>query len=105
MGRGILKGGVGRLEGGGEIKGGVVIEKNVRERVREWLKKGNDRLIRRDVREGRAVFKRNKVDVPMVQDDEDVLMVQNDEDVLISCHGFHGKAFREIRGWPLVYFC
>ncbi len=54
--RDVLVHDVGRVEEGDEVRGSLVVEREVSERVREGLEKGDDIAIGRDVRGGRAGF-------------------------------------------------
>jgi hypothetical protein len=56
LGGGVLKGEGDRGKIGGEVRGGFVVEEEVRDRVRERGEKGNDRLVGRDIRRRSAVF-------------------------------------------------
>ena len=74
LGGGVLKGEGDRDKIGGEVRGGLVIEEKMRDRVRERGEKGNDRLVGRNVRRGSAVFEGDEVDVPEVGHHQDVLV-------------------------------
>ncbi len=69
-GRDIFEGEVGRLEEGSKVRRSLVVERKMRERVRKGLEKTNDVTVGGDVRDGRAIFERDKVDIPVVQDNE-----------------------------------
>ncbi len=70
LGRDVLVGDVMFYEEGSEVGRGFVIEREVRERVGEGLKKGDDVTVGGDVRDRRSVFHGDKVDAPVVQDNE-----------------------------------
>ncbi len=63
----------------------------MRERARKGLEERDDVTVGGDVRDRRAVFEGDKVNVPMVQDNEQIL---------ISCRGLHRKPAGEVRGSP-----
>jgi hypothetical protein len=63
----------------------------VRERVRQGMEERDDVTVGEDVRDRRAVFEGDKVNVPVVQDNEQIL---------ISCRGLHRKPAGEVRGRP-----
>jgi hypothetical protein len=44
------------------VRGGLVVKEEMRDGVRERGKKGNDRLVGRDVRRRSAVFERDEVE-------------------------------------------
>ena len=73
-GGGVLKGEGDRDKIGGEVRGGLVIEEKMRDRMRERGEKGNDRLVGRNVRRGSAVLEGDEVDVPQVGHHQDVLV-------------------------------
>ncbi len=57
-------------EEGSKVGRGFVIEREVRERVGVGLKKGDDVTVGGDVRDRRAGFYGDEVDVSVVQDNE-----------------------------------
>jgi len=70
LGGDVLVGDVLFEEEGSKVGRGFVIEREVRERVGEGLKKGDDVTVGGDVRDRRSVFHGDEVDVPVVQDNE-----------------------------------
>ena len=74
LGGGVLKGEGDRDKIGGEVRGGLVIEEKMRDRVRERGEKRNDRHVGRNVRRGSAVLEGDEVDVPEVGHHQDVLV-------------------------------
>jgi len=95
LGRGILEldGGLGLTKEGFEVKGGLVVQLNMREGVRERREKGADRSKGTDVGGRGSRRKRNEMDV---------VTVKNKKNVLITVMRGDGETTGEIGCSPLT---
>ncbi len=91
-GRDVLEGEVDREEERSEVRRGLVIKKNVNQRVRERAEERDNRLESRDIGGGGAGLHGVQVNVPVMQDNEDVL---------VSCRVFDRETPGQIGGSPL----
>ncbi len=76
----------------GEVRRGLVVQKNVRQRVRERAEERDNRLESRDIGGGGAGLHGVQWNVPVMQDNEEVLA---------SCRRFDREEPGQIGGSPL----